>query len=522
MKKFFFWFMVAATMMMAGCEKLNNVLENEDDNGGGANGRSGKKLAKVTRVHGVGGSQTNVEELRFTWDGDKLAKIDLWDGDVLEESADFTYDSRGLSEIRSTDYRFVFDYANGRVKEIALYYGGIYRWTATVSYNALGNISNVGLSDGSDMNFTWRNGNVVEHEVVSEGRNTYTYDSKSNPFNMECAFFMALRAEEYAYFSNNNVLEKRWIPLNGSSSDRTYTYTYDESNTWPVTCSYTSSGESGTDYYLYADGTGSAGPGGGGQTSYTVSVVANNSSYGYVTGGGTYAAGSTATITAYPYSGYQFSHWNDGNTSNPRTITVTGNATYTAYFTASGGGGSSTTSVTFGSSTWSNVYPNTQYGIKYYTAYDVLAGNLFENTNYNYPYIYMQIGDPSVGTTSMPVGDDGYISGNYNVLEYYENTSLMSVSNGDTTYYGDWWGKSATVTFASLDFNAHTANLTVNATMFDAYGAFIDQEGIDGAETRSLVISLPSLNFTQASKAVHAVQGMRQRQIAPGTLRVAR
>ena len=152
----------------------------------------------------------------------------------------------------------------------------------------------------------------------------------------------------------------------------------------------------------------------------------------------------------------------------------------------------------------------------------MLAGNLFENTNYNYPYIYMQIGDPSVGTTSMPVGDDGYISGNYNVLEYYENTSLMSVSNGDTTYYGDWWGKSATVTFASLDFNAHTANLTVNATMFDAYGAFIDQEGIDGAETRSLVISLPSLNFTQASKAVHAVQGMRQRQIAPGTLRVAR
>ena len=78
------------------------------------------------------------------------------------------------------------------------------------------------------------------------------------------------------------------------------------------------------------------------------------------------------------------------------------------------------------------------------------------------------------------------------------------------------------MTFASLDFNAHTANLTVNATMFDAYGAFINDEGIDGASTRNLVISLPSLNFTQASKAVHAVQGMRQRQVAPGTLRVAR
>ena len=522
MKKFFFWFMVAATMMMAGCEKLNNVLENEDDNGGGANGRSGKKLSKVTCVYNEGSSQTHTMEQRFVWDGANLSRVEMWDDGSHEEDVNFTYGSMGLTEIRSTAYRYVLSYAGGRVTEIDHYYDGTYKWTADVSYTVTGKISKVELSNGYVMNFTWSNGNVLEREVVSEGRNTYTYDSKSNPFNMAYAYFMALMDEDFSLFSDNNVMEYRWIPLSGSSSNRTYTYTYDESNTWPVTCSYTSSGGSGTYYYLYADGTGSAGPGGGGQTSYTVSVVANNSSYGYVTGGGTYVAGSTATLTAYPYSGYQFSHWNDGNTSNPRTVTVTGNATYTAYFTASGGGGSSTTSVTFGSSTWSNVYPNTQYGIKYYTAYDVLAGYLFENTNYNYPYIYMQIGDPSVGTTSMPVGDDGYISGNYNVLEYYENTSLMSVSNGDTSYYGDWWGKSATVTFASLDFNAHTANLTVNATMFDAYGAFIDQEGIDGAETRSLVISLPSLNFMQASKAVHAVQGMRQRQIAPGTLRVVR
>ena len=516
--------MMVAAMVMTGCDKVNNLVDDEDGDGGGStNWRSGKKVDKVTWVYDEGGSQTYVSEQRFNWDGDKLTKIDIYDGGVYEESVNFTYGDKGLSEIRSTAYRYVLSYMGSRVSSIDYYYDGNYRWNATLTYNPLGQISKVNVDNGDFVfNLTWNNGNVMEREVVSEGRNTYAYDSKSNPFNMAYAYFMALMDEDFSLFSDNNVMEYRWIPLSGSSSNRTYTYTYDESNTWPVTCSYTSSGGSGTYYYLYADGTGSSGPGGGGQTSYTVTVNTANSSQGYVSGSGTYAAGSTATITAYPYSGYQFSHWNDGNTSNPRTITVTGNATYTAYFTASGGGGSSTTSVTFGSSTWSNVYPNTQYGIKYYTAYDVLAGNLFENTNYNYPYIYMQIGDPSVGTTSMPVGDDGYISGNYNVLEYYENTSLMSVSNGDTTYYGDWWGKSATVTFASLDLNAHTANLTVNATMFDAYGAFINDEGIDGASTRNLVISLPNLTFTQASKAVHAVQGMRQRQVAPGTLRVAR
>ncbi|MCQ2329442.1 MAG: T9SS type A sorting domain-containing protein [Paludibacteraceae bacterium] len=37
-------------------------------------------------------------------------------------------------------------------------------------------------------------------------------------------------------------------------------------------------------------------------------------------------------MVATPLSGYQFSHWNDGNTDNPRNITVTADATFTAYF----------------------------------------------------------------------------------------------------------------------------------------------------------------------------------------------
>lgn len=74
----------------------------------------------------------------------------------------------------------------------------------------------------------------------------------------------------------------------------------------------------------------------GAPTMYTISAVPNNANMGTVSGGGSYASGATATLTATPKSGYRFVRWNDNNTQNPRTITVTGNATYTAYFEAIG------------------------------------------------------------------------------------------------------------------------------------------------------------------------------------------
>ena len=70
---------------------------------------------------------------------------------------------------------------------------------------------------------------------------------------------------------------------------------------------------------------------------YTITVNANPTAGGTVTGGGSYPYGATVTLTATANSGYSFMRWNDGNTSNVRTITVTGNATYTALFMAAGG-----------------------------------------------------------------------------------------------------------------------------------------------------------------------------------------
>ncbi len=67
---------------------------------------------------------------------------------------------------------------------------------------------------------------------------------------------------------------------------------------------------------------------------FTISVTSNNDAYGMVSGGGTYEEGTQVVITATPYEGYRFVSWNDGNTENPRSITVTSDSTFVANFTA--------------------------------------------------------------------------------------------------------------------------------------------------------------------------------------------
>ena len=56
---------------------------------------------------------------------------------------------------------------------------------------------------------------------------------------------------------------------------------------------------------------------------YTITVTANDPILGSVTGSGTYPQGATIEISAIPYSGVNFTGWDDGITDNPRSITVT-------------------------------------------------------------------------------------------------------------------------------------------------------------------------------------------------------
>ena len=65
---------------------------------------------------------------------------------------------------------------------------------------------------------------------------------------------------------------------------------------------------------------------------YTITVQSNNESWGSVEGSGTYTKGTVISIGAISNNGYKFAKWDDGNSDNPRTITVEKNATYIAIF----------------------------------------------------------------------------------------------------------------------------------------------------------------------------------------------
>ena len=65
---------------------------------------------------------------------------------------------------------------------------------------------------------------------------------------------------------------------------------------------------------------------------YTITAVADDPVHGQVTGAGSYMAGTTITLTAVEFPNYFFTQWNDGNTDNPRAVTVAANADYVAIF----------------------------------------------------------------------------------------------------------------------------------------------------------------------------------------------
>ena len=72
-----------------------------------------------------------------------------------------------------------------------------------------------------------------------------------------------------------------------------------------------------------------------GLSNVTVTVTANPSQGGTVTGSGTYPVCSSQQISAAANSGWTFTGWSDGSTNNPYTITIPGgDATYTANFTS--------------------------------------------------------------------------------------------------------------------------------------------------------------------------------------------
>ena len=199
----------------------------------------------------------------------------------------------------------------GSVSGGGAYYYGDY---ATLTANAYSGYEFVGWSDGSSEN---------PHQVLVTGNATYT------------ATFSEAGATYYtvsAYVSpagSGTVSGTGTFPA-GSTTTLTATanpgYTFDHWNDGSTTNPRTVTVNNNMSFTAFFTA-----------QQYTITVNANPTEGGTVSGGGSYAYGATATLQATPNANYEFMQWSDGNVENPRYVTVTGNATYTALFVTEGG-----------------------------------------------------------------------------------------------------------------------------------------------------------------------------------------
>ena len=68
------------------------------------------------------------------------------------------------------------------------------------------------------------------------------------------------------------------------------------------------------------------------KNTYTITTESNDSTWGTAAGGQAALYEDTIEISATANYGYHFARWDDGNTQNPRSVTVTDNKTYQAIF----------------------------------------------------------------------------------------------------------------------------------------------------------------------------------------------
>ena len=198
---------------------------------------------------------------------------------------------------------------------------------------------------------------------------------------------------------------------------------------------------------------------------YTITVQSNNESWGTTIGSGTYNDGTSVQIMARPNDGYVFEQWDDGNTDNPRTITVTGDKTYTAIFAEAGGDDPYNPPtegllmhVTFGDTEWDGSL-----------ILKVIASSP-DNSETSYQltiYQDAENGGPLCAIMLKPAEGSYYASDfEYNAAAYMNDmTDNVTVNGQQYPHYLSMDDYSITV--SELDLEANTISCTVDAMLLN-------------------------------------------------------
>ena len=235
---------------------------------------------------------------------------------------------------------------------------------------------------------------------------------------------------------------------------------------------------------------------------YTVTVVSADEVMGSASGTATEDYLTNITITATANPGYHFVRWNDNNTANPRVVSVTENATYTAYFTYN----AYTVTVSSASTTMGTVAPATST-VNYLSSVVISAtpktGYHFTqwndgNTDNPRTVTVSEPGDLSftasfdtnVYTVSTAVNDEamGSVSEGGSV-KHFKSIALVATPNYGyhfvnwTDANGTAKGNAATLNVSPVSDTALTANFTYNQYTVTGLSASATMGTVEGTAT---------------------------------------
>jgi len=136
---------------------------------------------------------------------------------------------------------------------------------------------------------------------------------------------------------------------------------------------------------------------------------------------------SDADLIAFPYSGYQFDHWNDGSTQNPRTVVLTQDTTFIAYFVEE------TTTPTY--TVTANASPSYAGTVDVTYSADHTQATMTATANYGYRFLSWNDGNTTNPRTLNVTRDVTYTA-------YFEQYNTMLEIDNCDWYWKGWNGES--------------------------------------------------------------------------------
>ena len=175
----------------------------------------------------------------------------------------------------------------------------------------------------------------------------------------------------------------------------------------------------------------------------TITVTVNDATMGSAT----YTMdGNTAVLTATPNEGYEFTGWNDGNTENPRTVTVTSDTVFTAIFTETET--APTITVTVNDATM---------GSASYTL-DVNTAVLTATANEGYSFVIWNDGNTENPRTVTVTSDTAFVA----IFTASGSSSLQAVNASEFALYPNPAKSFVTLEFETLQENTLLQILDIN------------------------------------------------------------